>query len=1076
MLLFKSFLSRFKWLGYPSVAILFCWLLVPPARLAAQVTDFTKPLVNGVAVASEFGQWSMGATIKASGGGAQGTIIFNSPNIVLPDSSSISPFVAGESLQVSDPNSALNEAIILLSVSCQPSVTTICTGTANFQFAHPFPVQVRSATDGLQEAVNYQASRGGGTVLITSAWTGGTAQIMSLAGFNNVLIHDIRAGASNWYTVENGLYSLSQQLSGAGTQARVFNGVFNAANFSPGFLNNPAYAPLVRCLPAGGSVAAGAYSVEISYANFAGETLPSPASPPVICAGSASQLLIAANPADPFTGGTEGFYVYIQTNGSGPYVLAAQRFWTLTSASQIGNFIPASISAGSIALGSQTVTPMASISGVDPMSGISGPAYVIVSPGQTDEEIVQLTAYSFPLNAAGTWTAFFTKTHAAGVVLQPVGFVESVQPPTSGSGPSPANTARISSLQVAYNAMAAAGGGALNVPPGNFILPSALVMDASNTTLACSPLHQTTLTIDPPSGYTDSVILGAGYAYPGQSGLLQNDHVYGCVINGNQAALTHTPNDTYGEGINMNYFAHSSVEHNYIENVADMGAVFEGGTFQSFDDHLNHNEITNWGEYALCLCGGEMQSSANENTYWAPRGTASGIYIAGSGNSAVAGGSDDGDTANDNIGYGNRDNNDGLIAGPFSDYSTFNDNTIMDWNDGIHAVSFNPTIFNPPSHLVISGNVVYNSVTNGILFNCASAAQGDSQITGNAVYNSGSIGILDASCGYNNYSDNISYDNGGDGLQSGGMHDSFTGNKAYGNAGFGFEEIAGSEMDVKDNDLSGNTAGAVTGLDATSIAADNRTDNTADWNWSGATMSLNPANTSLFTATSMSGNGLDYNLNQSGIGTWTLGMSTPGSSTYFMRFNGSNMISFDHSGDVSLNGYLTVPVSADLQINGSQIAAANLSNGVTGSGPVALAVSPSFTTPSLGAASATSLALNGDAAFSASPRMIESSFLPGALTGSWTASSWIPDKAITITRVEAQAKTSPAGCVTNAVVQLSNGTTPVTLAIAAAANDSGAISQNYAAGATLTLSVLTPAAGCATSPADVNVEVQYRMQ
>ena len=121
----------------------------------------------------------------------------------------------------------------------------------------------------------------------------------------------------------------------------------------------------------------------------------------------------------------------------------------------------------------------------------------------------------------------------------------------------------------------------------------------------------------------------------------------------------------------MNYFAHSSVEHNYIENVADMGAVFEGGTFQSFDDHLNHNEITNWGEYALCLCGGEMQSTASGNTYWGPRGTASGIYIAGSSYSAAAGGSDEGDMADDNIGFGNRNNNDGLIAGPFSDYSIF---------------------------------------------------------------------------------------------------------------------------------------------------------------------------------------------------------------------------------------------------------------------------------------------------------------------------------------------------------------------------------------------------------------------
>jgi hypothetical protein len=50
------------------------------------------------------------------------------------------------------------------------------------------------------------------------------------------------------------------------------------------------------------------------------------------------------------------------------------------------------------------------------------------------------------------------------------------------------------------------------------------------------------------------------------------------------------------------------------------------------------------------------------------------------------------------------------------------------------------------------------------------------------------------------------------------------------------------------------------------------------------------------------------------------------------------------------------------------------------------------------------------------------------------------------------------------------------ITIAAAANDSGAMAQNYAAGASLTIAVQTAAAGCTTSPADANVIVQYRMQ
>jgi len=121
------------------------------------------------------------------------------------------------------------------------------------------------------------------------------------------------------------------------------------------------------------------------------------------------------------------------------------------------------------------------------------------------------------------------------------------------------------------------------------------------------------------------------------------------------------------------------------------------------------------------------------------------------------------------------------------------------------------------------------------------------------------------------------------------------------------------------------------------------------------------------------------------------------------------------------------------------------------------------------------MALGGET-LSASPRGEQNVFLPGALTSTWTGSTWTPDKAVTVTRVQVQAKTAPSGCTTNAVVRLTDGTSPVNVTISAASNDSGAIAQNYAAGASLSVAVQTAAAGCATSPADANVIVQYRMQ
>ena len=118
----------------------------------------------------------------------------------------------------------------------------------------------------------------------------------------------------------------------------------------------------------------------------------------------------------------------------------------------------------------------------------------------------------------------------------------------------------------------------------------------------------------------------------------------------------------------------------------------------------------------------------------------------------------------------------------------------------------------------------------------------------------------------------------------------------------------------------------------------------------------------------------------------------------------------------------------------------------------------------------------GSEALTASPRGEQNIFLPGALTSTWTGATWAPDKGVTVTRVQVQAKTAPAGCTTNAVVRLTDGASPVNLSISGAANDSGNIAQNYAAGTPLTLSVQTAAAGCTTSPADANVTIQYRMQ
>jgi hypothetical protein len=102
--------------------------------------------------------------------------------------------------------------------------------------------------------------------------------------------------------------------------------------------------------------------------------------------------------------------------------------------------------------------------------------------------------------------------------------------------------------------------------------------------------------------------------------------------------------------------------------------------------------------------------------------------------------------------------------------------------------------------------------------------------------------------------------------------------------------------------------------------------------------------------------------------------------------------------------------------------------------------------------------------------------IPGTLTSAITSLTYTPDRAITITRIQAQVVTPPAGCAVNAVISLSDGTDSIFLTITQAANDSGTINQTYLAGKLLTVGVVTPATGCATAPAQANIAVQYNLR
>jgi uncharacterized repeat protein (TIGR03803 family) len=103
-------------------------------------------------------------------------------------------------------------------------------------------------------------------------------------------------------------------------------------------------------------------------------------------------------------------------------------------------------------------------------------------------------------------------------------------------------------------------------------------------------------------------------------------------------------------------------------------------------------------------------------------------------------------------------------------------------------------------------------------------------------------------------------------------------------------------------------------------------------------------------------------------------------------------------------------------------------------------------------------------------------FLSGALTSVGVHGRFTPDGNLTVTRVQAQVPSAPAGCRTTAVLRVTNGTAAgtISLPLPGSSNDTGAISINYAAGVPISVGVGVAAAGCRTTPQDANVVVQYK--
>jgi hypothetical protein len=107
-----------------------------------------------------------------------------------------------------------------------------------------------------------------------------------------------------------------------------------------------------------------------------------------------------------------------------------------------------------------------------------------------------------------------------------------------------------------------------------------------------------------------------------------------------------------------------------------------------------------------------------------------------------------------------------------------------------------------------------------------------------------------------------------------------------------------------------------------------------------------------------------------------------------------------------------------------------------------------------------------------------SAFLPGPLTQVYTAASFVPDTAITVTHISAALKTAPDLSCAPTVLRVTDGSTgqDVRLLAGQGTKDTGPLTLPFGSRTALQVKVQTPANCRVTNPADANLVVEYRGQ
>lgn len=204
---------------------------------------------NGIFVASEFGQWTLPqGTTPAS------TTISWAPVSACNVSSNGYTFNAlkvGRPLMIVDANPANSEIVTPLNVTIN---ATTCSMTAVMAHVHN-SYYIKSATAGLQEAIDYLPSLPSTMVLITPVWGGTTSLITSATGSSRTSILDERSSVIVPYLYVGGHYVAQPFGSGSSITGLTGDGTATGPGTVPFTLVNT-------------GVAAGNYGGTLSIPSF----------------------------------------------------------------------------------------------------------------------------------------------------------------------------------------------------------------------------------------------------------------------------------------------------------------------------------------------------------------------------------------------------------------------------------------------------------------------------------------------------------------------------------------------------------------------------------------------------------------------------------------------------------------------------------------------------------------------------------------------------------------------------------------------------------------------------------------